>query len=88
MKAEQLGVRAKLLALAGGHYTLDIAGLAAGETDAFVKEHIRMNLERDPTVQTIEVSCSSSSQTARSSNLDDVPLDLHSEEALLGQSPR
>ena len=76
-----LAFRDKLLALAGDKYKLDIAGIAAGETDAFVKEHIRMNLKRDPTVRTIEVILHFEMENGQIVNVDDIPLDLDAYEA-------
>lgn len=76
-----LSFRDKLLGLAGDKYKLDLDGRAASETDAFVKEHIRMNREHDPRVRTVEVILHLEIADGRIANVDDIPVDLHAYEA-------
>jgi ketosteroid isomerase-like protein len=79
--AGYLAFRDKLVKLAGDKYKLEIASIAASQTDVFVKEYIRMNRKRDPVVQTIYVILHFEIRNDRIARINDIPVDTYSYEA-------
>jgi ketosteroid isomerase-like protein len=79
--AGYLAFRDKLIKLAGDKYKLEIASIAASETDIFVKEYIRMNRKKDPTVQTIYVILHFEIRNDKIVRINDIPVDTYSYEA-------
>jgi ketosteroid isomerase-like protein len=79
--AGYLAFRDKLIKLAGDKYKLEIASIAASETDVFVKEYIRMNRKSDPTVQTIYVILHFEIRNHKIARINDIPVDTYRYEA-------
>jgi len=82
-----LAFRDKLMQLAGDKYKLEIASIAAGETDAFVKEYVRMNRKWDPTVQTIFVILHFQVRRGKIARINDIPVDTYGYEAFFTPLP-
>jgi hypothetical protein len=76
-----LAFRDKLIKLAGDKYKLEIASIAASQTDVFVKEYIRMNRKTDPAVQTIYVILHFEIENHRIVRINDIPVDTYCYEA-------
>jgi ketosteroid isomerase-like protein len=76
-----LAFRDKLIKLVGDKYKLEIASIAASETDAFVKEYVRMNRKWDSTVQTIFVILHFELLGGKIVRINDIPVDTYSYEA-------
>jgi ketosteroid isomerase-like protein len=69
--------RAKLMAMAGDKYRLDVIALAASDRDAWATEYIRMNRRWDPAVHELRVQMHFEIDDGKIVRMDDFPLDTY-----------
>lgn len=72
-----LEFRDKVMELAGDKYKLEIADMAAGDKDVFVKEYVRMNRKWDPAVQAIFGILHFEIRNGRIARINDIPVDTY-----------